>query len=72
MTKPNSIFIGKKNNAPPPQSILGRTGGKCRWWGRNLAGISRYERIRVSSTSQSYTLTHLRPREVVVRFCLDL
>ena len=29
--------------------------------GRNLAGISRYERIRVSSTLQSYTLTHLRP-----------
>lgn len=40
--------------------------------GRNLAGISCYERIRVSSTLQSYTLTYLRPREVVVRFCLDL
>ena len=40
--------------------------------GRNLAGISCYERIRVSSTLQSYTLTHLRPREVLVKVCLDL
>ena len=40
--------------------------------GRNLAGISCYERIRVSSTLQSYTMTHLRPREMLVRFCLDL
>ena len=34
--------------------------------------ISCYERIRVSSTLQSYTLTHLRPREVLVKVCLDL
>ena len=50
---------------------------KADWWevslvGRNLAGISCYERIRVSSTLQSYTLTHLRPREVLVKVCLDL
>ena len=31
-----------------------------------------YERIRVSSTLQSYTLTHLRPREVLVKVCWDL
>ena len=36
------------------------------------AGISCYERIRVSSTLQSYTLTHLRPREVLVKVCWDL
>ena len=40
--------------------------------GRNLAGISCYERIRVSSTLQSYTLTHLQPREVLVKVCWDL
>lgn len=39
---------------------------------RNLVGVSQYERVHISSTMQSYTLTHLRPREVVVRFCLDL
>ena len=40
--------------------------------GRNLVGTSQYERVHMSSTVQSYTLTYLRPREVVVRFCLDL
>ena len=40
--------------------------------GRNLVGTSQYERVHISSAVQSYTLTHLRPREVVVRFCLDL
>lgn len=39
--------------------------------GRNLAGTSQYERIRISSTLQSYTLTYLRPREVLLKFCLD-
>ena len=40
--------------------------------GRNLMGASQYERIHISSAVQSYTLTYLRPREVMVRFCLDL
>ena len=40
--------------------------------GRNLVGTSQYERVHISSAVQSYTLTYLRPREVVVRFCLDL
>ncbi len=40
--------------------------------GRNLVGTSQYERVHISSAMQSYTLTYLRPREVVVRFCLDL
>ena len=40
--------------------------------GRNLVGTSQYERVHISSAVQSYTLTYLRPREIVVRFCLDL
>ena len=40
--------------------------------GRNLVGTSQYERVHISSAVESYTLTYLRPREVVVRFCLDL
>ena len=39
--------------------------------GRNLVGTSQYERVHISSAVESYTLTYLRPREVVVRFCLD-
>ena len=38
----------------------------------NIVGTSQYERVRVSSTVQSYTLTHLRPREVLLKICLDL
>ena len=40
--------------------------------GSNIVGTSQYERVRVSSTMQSYTLTHLRPREVLLKFSLDL
>ena len=40
--------------------------------GSNIVGTSQYERVRVSSTVQSYTLTHLRPREVLLKFSLDL
>ena len=40
--------------------------------GNNIVGTSQYERIRVSSTVQSYTLTHLRPREVLLKVCWDL
>ena len=40
--------------------------------GNNIVGTSQYERIRVSSTVQSYTLTHLRPREALVKLCWDL
>lgn len=40
--------------------------------GRNLAGTSQYERVHVSPMVQSYTLTYLRAREVMVRFRLDL
>lgn len=40
--------------------------------GSNILGTSQYERVRVSSTVQSYTLTHLRPREVLLKVCWDL
>lgn len=40
--------------------------------GSNIVGTSQYERVRVSSTVQSYTLTHLRPREVLLKVCWDL
>ena len=40
--------------------------------GRNLVGTSQYERVHISSAVQSYTLTYLRPREVVVKVCWDL
>ena len=40
--------------------------------GNNIVGTSQYERIRVSSTVQSYTLTHLRPREILFKVCWDL
>ena len=40
--------------------------------GSNIVGTSQYERVRVSSTVQSYTLTHLRPREVLLKLCWDL
>ena len=40
--------------------------------GRNLAGTAQYERIRVSSTLQTYTMTLLRPRELLLRFQWDL
>ena len=38
---------------------------------RNLVGSSQYEHIRITSTLQSYTLTYLRPREALVKFCFD-
>lgn len=38
----------------------------------NLAGVSEYRRVRVTSTMRSYTLTYLRPRSYVVKFSIDL
>jgi hypothetical protein len=40
--------------------------------GSNIVGTSQYERVRVSSMVQSYTLTHLRPMEVLLKVCWDL
>ena len=38
----------------------------------NVAGTSEYRRRTVSSTLQSYTLTYLRPREFLLKCCIDL
>lgn len=38
----------------------------------NIAGISEYRRIRVSSDVRSYTMTLLRPREYLLKLSIDL
>lgn len=38
----------------------------------NIAGISEYRRIRVSSDIRSYTMTLLRPREYLLKLSIDL
>ena len=38
----------------------------------NIIGTSEYKRIAVSAMMQSYTLTHLRPREYMLKFSFGL
>ncbi|MGM9713023.1 MAG: hypothetical protein ACI3Y5_02755 [Prevotella sp.] len=38
----------------------------------NLIGTKQYERINISTTTQSYQLTRLRPREVMLKYSFDL
>ncbi|EJW95023.1 hypothetical protein EVA_16870 [gut metagenome] len=38
----------------------------------NIIGTSEYKRIAISAMMQSYTLTHLRPREYMLKFSFAL
>ena len=38
----------------------------------NLIGTKTYERINISTTTQSYQLTRLRPRELMLKYSFDL
>lgn len=37
----------------------------------NIVGTSEYRRLTISATTRSYTLTYLRPREIILKFCVD-
>ena len=37
----------------------------------NIIGTSGYRHVAVSATLRSYTLTYLRPRELMLKFCID-
>lgn len=38
---------------------------------RNVAGTNEYRKVRISSTLQTYSITVLRPREYLLKFCLE-
>lgn len=38
---------------------------------RNVVGTNEYRQVRISSTLQTYSITVLRPREYLLKFCLE-